>query len=157
MIFIVILLSTLLFAKENFLFTDWHKQIKLNPIVLESEAHNAYVDIYVNKLAESTYRNRGSTFKEGAVVYKPLYYSRDKKEIAIIVIMKKMHKGYDTPHNDWWYGVYDENGQVGYHQGRIKSCIACHAQVPQTDYMFSQSVMDKIEHGKEIRMVLPEH
>jgi hypothetical protein len=44
----------------------------------------------------------------------------------------------------WWYGVYDETGMEGSHQGKIKSCIKCHTQAKETDYMFSESVIESI-------------
>ena len=122
---------------------------------VESGSHNAYVDIYVNKAAEAAYRERKALFPVGSEVYKPLYATPEKKEIALLVIMRKMAPGYDNEHNDWWYGVYDGSGRVGYHKGKIRSCIACHAQARETDYMFSSSVMDRIEHGREMEPVLP--
>ena len=154
-IIVLLLLSGLLSATEHFTFTEWPQQIKLNKERLESEGHNAFVDIYVNKIAEKAYKTRAKLFPVGSISYKPLFYNATKKEPSMIVVMKKMQKGYDPKHNDWWYGVYDVPGQKAYYKGRIKSCIKCHAQVAETDYLFSQTVMDKIEHGKELMLVLP--
>ncbi len=144
-----------LMAADKPQFKDWQSQIKLNDTVFESEAHNAYIDIYANALAAPFYRARSVSFPVGSVLYKPLYYSAKKEEIALLVIMKKMASGYDVKHNDWWYGVYDATGSEAYHTGRVKSCIACHQQASKTDYMFSPSVMDHIEKGKAIKAVLP--
>ncbi len=156
---VILLLITFLFLKVHatdvFTFEKWRESILLNPVTLESESHNAYVDIYVNKTAEAAYRERKTLFPVGSEVYKPLYPTPEKKEIALLVIMRKMAPGYDNEHNDWWYGVYDGSGREGYHTGKIRSCIACHAQARETDYMFSTSVMDRIEHGREMEPVLP--
>jgi len=149
------LFVSFVFAKETFIFSEWSKQIKLNKERMESEGHNAFVDIYVNKKAEMTYRTRGKHYPVGSISYKPLFFKANSKTPSIVVIMKKMQKGYDPKHNDWWYGVYDETGKEAYYKGKITSCIKCHAQVSQTDYLFSQSVMDKIEHDKDIMLVLP--
>jgi hypothetical protein len=155
---IIIALVGMLFslqATEHLTFRDWKDQIKLNQKIFESEAHNAFVDIFVNKKAEQAYKNRASSYPVGAIVYKPLYSDAKKTELSIVVIMQKMAQGYDQANGDWWYGVYDASGTEGYHKGRIKSCIKCHAQVKETDYMFSNDVMDKIEKGKAIKNVLP--
>lgn len=153
----LLLLSHLVYAKEHVTFKDWMHQIKLNKTIFESEAHNAFVDIYVNKKAEKAYKTRATVYPVGSIVYKPLYSDAKKSELAIVVIMQKMEKGYDSDHGDWWYGVYDETGTDGYHKGRIKSCIKCHEQAKHTDYMFSEDVMDKIEKGKAIKNVLPSY
>ncbi len=142
-------------ATEHFTFKDWKQQIKLNKTIFESEAHNAFVDIYVNQKAEKAYKTRATIFPVGSIVYKPLYTDANKSELAIVVVMQKMPPGYDSEHGDWWYGVYDETGSDGYHKGKIKSCIKCHEQAKKTDYMFSNDVMDKIETGKVIKQVLP--
>lgn len=154
-IIVLLLFSTVLFATEHFTFSEWPQQIKLNKERLESEGHNAFVDIYVNKIAEATYKTRGKLFPVGSISYKPLFYDATKKVPSMLVVMKKMPKGYDPKNQDWWYGVYDVAGKKGYYQGRINSCIKCHAQVAETDYLFTQTVMDKIEHDKELMLVLP--
>ena len=55
-----------------------------------------------------------------------------------------MHNGYDVKNNNWWYGVYDKTGNKVFHEGRIKSCIKCHEIAKETDYLFSETIIDKI-------------
>lgn len=132
-------------------FAHWKEMIKLNLEIFESEAHDAYVDIYVNELAKEAYEKRLPIYPIGAEVLKPLYGDTEKKRLARLVVMIKMQKGYDSKNGDWWYGVYDPSGTELWHKGRIQHCIDCHAVAKETDYMFSEGVMDVIETQKAFK------
>ena len=149
-IVILLFLCLSLFSQENihksehYSFANWKNLILLNKTPFKSDEHNAYVDIYVNKLAKDTYINKKSNFKEGSLIIKPLYPEENRENIARLVIMMKMKKGYDEDFNDWWYGVYDKTGLEMWYEGKIMSCIACHIAVEESDYLFTHSVMKKI-------------
>ena len=130
--------------RNQFTFPHWKNLHKLNTVALASADHNAWVDIYVNRLAKRAYVEKLSLFPVGSIVLKPIYPDPERSEIAKLTIMMKMKKGYDTEHGDWWYGVYDETGMEGWYQGKIKSCIKCHKKGRETDYMFSESTMESI-------------
>lgn len=135
----------------------WEGWYKLNPHILESEAHNAMVDIYVNAKARRPYETEATSYPVGAIVVKPLYSDKKRGECVRIVVMVKMPRGYDPENGDWWYGVGPETAEEMYYQGRLRSCIACHKSVKQTDYMFSRSVMGKIRGTHEaLATPLPE-
>ena len=131
-------------SKNQFTFPRWKSLHKLNTIALKSDSHRAWVDIYVNALAKESYVEKLNLFPVGSIVVKPIYPDSKRSETSKLTIMVKMEKGYDTDNADWWYGVYDESGMEGWYQGKIKSCIKCHALGKETDYMFSESVMESI-------------
>jgi len=128
----------------QFTFPHWKNLHKLNTEALVSDSHRAWFDIYINTLGKKAYIQQWSLFPVGSIVVKPLYPDPDRSETSKLTIMVKMEKGYDRENGDWWYGVYDETGMKGWHQGKIKSCIKCHAYGKETDYMFSESVMESI-------------
>ncbi len=130
--------------QNKFTFPHWKNLYKLNTVALPSADHNAWFDIYINTLAKKAYVEKLSLLPVGSIVLKPLYPDEQRSEIAKLTIMIKMEKGYDTEHGDWWYGVYDETGMEGYYQGKIQSCIKCHTQAKETDYMFSEIMMESI-------------
>jgi len=132
-------------------FENWNENIKLNPEIFESDTHNAFVDIFVNSLAKEAYEKRFKVFPVGSEVYKPLYNNATKDRLARVVIMIKMAEGYDSKNGDWWYGVTDPSGKELWHEGRIQHCIDCHALAKETDYMFTDSVMEEIEVQKGLR------
>ena len=125
-------------------FPDWEKGYDLTKGIIESDAHNAYVKIYLNEEAKDAYVEVKTDFPVGSQVFKPLYSDAKGERFARLVIMVKMQKGYDSEHGDWWYGVYDESGTKMAYEGRIPECISCHAMAKETDYMFSKSVMKKL-------------
>ena len=129
---------------KHFTFPDWKNLHKINTEALRSDSHSAWFDIYINVLAKKPYMQQSSLLPVGSIVVKPLYPDPDRSEISKLTIMIKMEKGYDSDNGDWWYGVYDETGMEGSYQGKIKSCIKCHTHGKETDYMFSESVMDNI-------------
>jgi hypothetical protein len=130
--------------KNQFTFPHWKSLHKLNTETLKSDSHRAWFDIYINALAKKAYIQKWSLFPVGSIVVKALYPDQERSETSKLTIMIKMEKGYDTDNGDWWYGVYDETGMDGWYQGKIKSCIQCHAYGKETDYMFSESVMESI-------------
>jgi hypothetical protein len=130
--------------KNEFTFPRWKSLHKLNTDALVSGAHRAWFDIYVNTLAKKAYLEKSSLFPVGSIVLKPLYPDSQRSKTARLTIMIKMEKGYDAENGDWWYGVYDETGMKRSHQGKIKSCIKCHKIAKETDYMFSESMMENI-------------
>ncbi len=129
---------------DHFTFPRWKTTYDLTKGIMESDAHNAYVEIFVNKKALRPYQELHKLFPVGSRIFKPLYRDKEGKQFARLVIMEKMSKGYDTTNGDWWYGVYDESGTVMAYEGRIPECISCHALAKETDYLFSRSVMKKL-------------
>lgn len=125
-------------------FPKWKKTYDLTKGIIESDAHNAYVEILMNKKAVDAYIEVKPLFPVGSELFKPLYSDAEGKEFARLVIMVKMEEGYDSENGDWWYGVYDERGTKMAYEGRIPECISCHAMAKETDYLFARSVMKKL-------------
>jgi hypothetical protein len=60
--------------------------------------------------------------------------------------MVKMPPGYDPENGDWWYGKFDREGDEFLEKmnGKVPGCIACHQGASDTDYLFSEDVMEAI-------------
>lgn len=84
-------------------------------------------------------------FPVGAKFIKPLYADNRRNHLARLVVMVKRESGYDSENGDWWYGVYDKTGKDAWYQGQIHSYIQCHKIVKESDYLFTETVMDNIE------------
>ena len=131
-------------SKRVMVFPKWKNTFDLTKGIMESDAHNAYVEILLNKRAVDAYVEMKPLFPVGSKVFKPLYRDAEGKEFARLVIMVKMEEGYDSENGDWWYGLYDESGTQMAYEGRIPECINCHAMAKETDYLFARSVMKKL-------------
>ena len=149
MIAVIIVVSGYYFFKANeeriMVFPKWKETYDLTKGIMESDAHNAYVEILLNESAVDAYVEMKPVFPVGSEVFKPLYRDAQGKEFARLVIMVKMEEGYDSENGDWWYGVYDESGTQMAYEGRIPECISCHAMAKDTDYLFTRSVMKKLK------------
>lgn len=153
-LFLILLFLVSLLAQDSF--TEWNKAYKLNSRVIKSASHRAYIDIFTNKKATKAYINKAKEYPIGSIVYKPLYKDKSKKILVRVVIMEKMYKGYDNQNGDWFYAVTNPKGDDVYEKGRIQHCISCHELAKDTDYMFSESVMRKIDDMNfEIERTIP--
>ena len=93
------------------------------------QPHGSFHKIYANKPAlEST----KPEYKYGSIVLKESY-TKDKK-FRDITIMYKV-KGYDPEHLDWFWAMYDAEGNVK-KSGKVEGCIKCHGNVKKQDYVF---------------------
>ena len=141
-LFLLLFYIVTLLAQDSFV--GWENNNKLTSAPIDSDAHNAYVEIFANSKAAKAYTSVAKEYPIGSIIYKPLYKDAGKKFLVRVVIMQKMYKGYDSENGDWFYGVSNPKGDNVYTQGRIQHCILCHKLVKDTDYMFSKSVMKKI-------------
>ena len=134
---------------KQFTFPRWKSLPKINTVALPSVDHDAWFDIHINTMAKKAYIDKSNLFPVGSIIVKPLYPDPKRSETAKLTIMLKMEKGYDSKNGDWWYGVYDESGMEVSSQGKIKSCIKCHAKAKETDYLFSKDVLQNMREEEE--------
>ena len=134
--------------EEGMIFEDWQSWEKLTHRPLFSKGHSSHwVDIYVNELAEETYRDVGDLYPVCAKIVKAAYEDEAGTEFWSLTVMVKMPPGYDPENGDWWYAVYhDTEGIKPVNQGKLyEECIQCHQGAIETDYLFSHDVMIEIE------------
>lgn len=91
------------------------------------------VNIYVSESAVQDMASSTRRFAEGTVVLKEKLSPEGK--VAAVGGMVKRSPGFDTAHNDWEY-FYAEKGKA-MSKGLLPNCIACHAKVGSTDYVFT--------------------
>jgi len=74
---------------------NWHT-------LIFSKGHSeTWVDVYVNELAEETYRNTAGPYLVCAKIVKASYDDEDGKEFRSLTVMVKMPDGYDPENGDW--------------------------------------------------------
>ena len=101
--------------------------------------HGAYLKMYLNRTAAgnpSALPNRSIIIKEN--------YGPDQKTLMAITVMYKT-KGFDASAGDWYWVKYKPDGTVDQKStptgnvrlaGRVKGCIACHADAGGNDFTF---------------------
>lgn len=122
-------------------FKNWQEWTSITDGPVRSRGHNNnWVGIYVDQLAEETYRSASSPYPECAKIVKPIYTDASGVGVRKLTVMVKMSPGYDPENSDWWYGVYDASGTELWKNGKLSECIFCHEQAEETDYLFSKEV-----------------
>jgi hypothetical protein len=127
-------------------FENWSEWTKVNPKPLNSEGHGEkWVDVYVDDLAESIYGSASAPYPECAKIVKPEFTDASRTDILRLGVMVKMPPGYDPENGDWWYAAYNSLGTKAQLKGKIDFCIACHKEAAETDYLFSEDVMEAVQ------------
>ncbi|MFN6129685.1 MAG: cytochrome P460 family protein [Planctomycetota bacterium] len=101
-----------------------------------------YCDVYVNASAKETILSGKGMYPEGSIVIKSKLGKPDDTTPVLFTVMQKMPAGYDDEHGNWKYSVVDGTDFRLIAAGRIESCIACHDQYAETDYITRTYVVE---------------
>ncbi len=103
---------------------------------------SAFCNVYVNSLAKETMLSGDGIYPVGSIVIKSKLTKRDSQEPELFTVMEKMENGYDAEHGNWKYIVADGKTFKQIATGRIDSCIECHTQYKETDYITREYMTD---------------
>lgn len=118
-------------------FSGWQDWDKMSDEPFFSRSHTrSFVDVFVEPSAVEDYRAATGPYPPGTQIAKVQYTDEGGSVILAVTAMAKMEPGYDEDHGDWFYGVYDEPGTTPRETGKIDSCIGCHVQAEDRDYVF---------------------
>lgn len=95
--------------------------------------HGALVTIYVSNEALAAIEAKSGVMPAGSTVVKE-NYNREARLLAVTL----MHKveGFDPENNDWYWLKFGPNGTVD-SEGKVNSCIDCHAIRADNDFIFT--------------------
>ena len=141
----IILLTTPLFAQEKKMplpepeavwqyiteenpFTEWSSWPDHQGTRASTAPHSPKHKIYVNTMA---LHSKQPPLEDGSMVLK--YNLSPADEVKGITLMYKV-KGYNPAAGDWFWAQYSPTGAVQ-EAGKPKSCIACHAEKADNDYI----------------------
>jgi hypothetical protein len=104
--------------------------------------HGAFVTILVNDVALKSIEAKKATFDDGSLIVKKNF--GPDKAFGAYTIMYKV-AGYYPEGGDWYWAKYDGMGVSDLEGEAVKAmftekgegCIGCHAQVKDTDWVFS--------------------
>ena len=103
--------------------------------VHEGFIRSAYCNVYVNETAKNTMLTGKGVYPVDSLIVKSKLLDKDKPNIELYTVMRKMPMGYDPEHGDWEYSIIDGESKRVFAAGRIGSCIDCHAGYKDTDYV----------------------
>ena len=91
--------------------------------------------VYVNRLGHQTMISGNGQYPPGSLIVKQKFSGSSTRTVVLHTLMKKRPPGFDPANNDWEYSVIDGTGRRTLAIGRIESCIGCHSQYQNTDYV----------------------
>ena len=128
---------------EEMTFAGWENWQQITHKPVKSAGHNNnWVGIFVNEFASDFYLDAGPLYPECAAIVKPIYTGPDGQSVKKLTIMVKMPDGFDDENGNWWYAASDPSGIRIVPKLRHWECIACHEQAADTDYLFSEDVLE---------------
>jgi len=117
--------------------SDWRSWVQMNDRRFRSKGHGGkWVDVYVEPAFGAAYLDRSHPAPRGMRVIKAGYRDDAGTQFEALTVMVKMEPGYDPEHGDWYYGVLAADGTSAKMQGRLDTCIGCHHEAAEQDYLF---------------------
>jgi len=93
-----------------------------------------FITVYVNKLGEQAMM-KGGTFPVGSVVVKEKR-EKEKGPVVLSTVMIKREDGYNPTCGDWEFGALNADATKTDGEGKLESCMKCHAEQSKNDYTF---------------------
>lgn len=116
---------------------DYTKKFKMWPgkssFYQGKEPHGALLTTYVNIPALMSIAGKKGSLSEGSMIVKENYSS--EKQLKSITVMYKVY-GYNPEAGDWFWAQYAPGGKVEA-EGKVDTCIKCHAENKNNDYIFT--------------------
>ena len=107
--------------------------------VPDAVKHNPHIDyychIYTNELALTPMKTGKGKYKPGSIIIKQKYSDKRATKTELFTIMRKMPNGYDDDNGNWEYSIVDAKGTTVLSRGRTDSCINCHMDYAESDYV----------------------
>lgn len=110
----------------------------------------AYCNVYVNEIARKIMQTGKGIYPAGSLIVKSKLPSKDKPDIELFTVMRKMPDTYDPKNGNWEYAIVDGDSQRVLASGRIQSCISCYAAYKETDYV-TREYLQRGETGAEAK------
>jgi len=98
--------------------------------------HGAFLTTYVNDQALKGIQDKAGTLPDGSIIVKENY--SPEKKLAVVTVMYRTH-GYDPNAGDWFWAKYKVDGSI-LAEGKVNSCIGCHATKIENDWIFTGPV-----------------
>ena len=114
-------------------YTRWRMWPGKSAFYEGSRPHGALLTTYVNDVAFAAVENDTGSLPDGAIVVKE-NYSPQRELISVTAMIKR--KGFDPNHGDYYWIAFSPDGEK-LESGRINSCIRCHAQAKDHDWIFA--------------------
>ena len=121
------------YITESSSYENWDQWPGYNGMYEGQSPHGAFLKLYVNDAAKKAITQGKKTLPANAIVVKENY--NKKKKLVAITPMYKV-KDYNPEAGDWFWAKYSARGDIQA-EGKVGSCIDCHSDMKDKDYLFS--------------------
>lgn len=94
-----------------------------------------YCHIFINDLGLPTMKTGKGEYPIGTVIVKQKFYDPEGTRTEFFTLMRKREDGYDPDNGNWEYSTVDQTATKILSRGRTESCIGCHSDYTETDYV----------------------
>jgi len=106
------------------------------PWVIPSTPHGTYwIHVFINPEAADIIKSGKGTYPEGTIILKQKFLDAEAKQTEFYTGMHKREQGYNPALGDWEFFTLDKTGTKVTARGKIDSCMDCHANFKQTDFV----------------------
>lgn len=96
---------------------------------------NYYCHVFINDVGLPTMKTGKGEYPVGTVIVKQKFKDPAGKRTELFTLMRKREDGYDPDHGNWEYSTVDQTATGILSLGRTESCIDCHSDYAETDYV----------------------
>ncbi len=100
-----------------------------------SPHENRYCHVFVSENAAKAMESGNKKYPTGALIVKAKYVDQKSPEVELFTVMIKRESNYDAKHGDWEYLLVDGRCRTLYARGRLDSCIQCHEDYAESDFV----------------------
>lgn len=106
-----------------------------NRNIHEGNGTTAYCHVYVTESGKEQMASGKGAYPVGTVIVKSKLKDKTSDDAILFTVMRKMAAGFDAEYGDWEYAVLDGPSKRLLASGKIDSCIACHKEYSESDYV----------------------
>ena len=94
-----------------------------------------WIHVFVTPDATNIIMSGQGVYPEGTIILKQKFLDAEAKQTEFYTGMRKREKGYNPACGDWEFFTLDKSGTKVTARGKIDSCMDCHANFKQTDFV----------------------
>lgn len=94
-----------------------------------------WIHVFVTPEATNIIKSGKGLYPEGTIILKQKFLDPEAKQTEFYTGMRKREQGYNPAVGDWEFFTLDKTGTKVTARGKIDSCMDCHANWKETDFV----------------------
>ncbi|HSH16054.1 MAG TPA: cytochrome P460 family protein [Verrucomicrobiae bacterium] len=94
-----------------------------------------WIHVFINPEAADIIKSGKGIYPEGTIILKQKFLDAGAKQTEFYTGMRKREKYYNPDYGDWEFFTLDSTATKVTARGKIDSCMDCHANWKETDFV----------------------